>query len=250
MMARPLATPPPTTVSAWLRQSATSGAVSSWDNVLNAGNPAVQGTAARRPTAGADFALTFDGGDDLAWVIDAANANATAMGFAIWIKLGSVSGAQTIIAIRNLGNPDGASSTMLELRTSGTALQLDMFSDGTNGRRASVSGVLSTSSAILLTVEFNGVLGTEAAREVITINTVVQTLSFSNLGTGGTLTSLTPGVTGNINIGSRSGLNLPISAGTKYGRNLFANTAAMSGVTEGVWTAAARTAMFDFEALT
>jgi hypothetical protein len=246
----PLTPAPPAPVSLWLRNSATSGGVAAWDNVLNAANPAVQATATRQPTADAAFALTFDGGDDFAVALDTTIATPTAIAVAFWIKLASTASPQALFAIRNLGNPDGASSTMFELRTSGTALVLDIFSDGTNGRRATAAGVLTAGTPVFVTAEFNGALGTEAARHVITTGTTVRTLSFVDLGTGGTITSLTPGVTGNANIGSRSGLNLPVLAGTKYGRNFFGSTSPESGVPAGVWLPASRTALSGLEAVT
>lgn len=239
----------PTTVSAWLRNLDDSGAVPTWDNALNPANPAVQSTPSRQGTASSDFSITFDGGDDYALAIDAANFSRDALEVCLWYKPASVAGIQTLFAIRSIGNPDGASANAFDIRANGTGLQFDLWHDGTNGRRLSLSSVLTANVSVMITAAWNGALGTEAARQCISINgVIVGGGTYANIGTGGLTTQLTA-ATGNINIGSRSGVSLPIAAGGKLARNIFMNVTPMSGVTHGCWTDAARTAMFGFEAL-
>lgn len=237
-------------IGAWLRNE-TTGSLSSWQNILNPALPALQAESARRPVGNADGSITFDGGDDLLLSVqDGQTYHELTYGVILWFKPSSVTGFQRLYSVINIGNPEGSSHNAFVLRTSNATLQLEVWADGTNGRRGTTGNVLSVGTPVMIGAFFNGALGTEAARQVVTVGTAAQGMSFINLGGGGTITNLTPAVTGNLAIGSGTGANIAIQNGGVLGRNLFPLVGAMSGATSGLLTPAGLSAFNNFEPLT
>lgn len=226
-------------ITAILRNN-TVGAISSVPDTLNT-NPATQSTAGRRPTGGADGGITWDGGDVLVWpLVDNQNKNTTTLGFAVWFEPAEIATTQTIVAITN--GTGGASTRTFVLFSTGDAIRVDVGNNGLVGRRATATGVLTAGVPVFVTGEFNGNLASEATRHVITVNGVVQSPSFSAL-SGGASDTVLNDPTGNITIGGADNADVggnPITVGGRTGRDILAGTSAMSGVTEGIWTPAAR----------
>lgn len=231
-------------VTAILRNS-TAGAIASVTDILNT-NPATQATAGRRPTGAADGSITWDGADVLVWPLVAnQNKNTVTLGFAKWFMPVEVVTTQTLVAITN--GTGGASLRTFVLFSSGNAIRLDVGNNGLVGRRATASGVLTANVPVFVTGEFNGGLGSEATRHVVTVNCVVQSPSFSAL-SGGASDVVLNDPTGNILLGGADNADVganPITVGGRTGRDTIVGTSAMAGVTEGIWTPAARLALMN-----
>lgn len=229
-------------VTAILRNN-TVGAISSVPDTLNT-NPATQSTAGRRPTGGSDGGITWDGGDVLVWpLVTNQNKNTSTMGVALWFNPASVLTNQTLFAI--FDGAGGASARMFRLTATAANIRLDVYSTGITGRRGTASAVFTESVPAFVTAEFNGVLGDESTSHVITVDGVVQSLSFSALNVG-TFNATLQDATGNALIGGFTDSDTPsepISVGCRNGRDTIVGTSAMSGVTEGIWTPAARLAL-------
>lgn len=241
---------PSSVLTAWLVNGTSVGAISSVTDSMNT-NPAVQATAGRQPTGDATGAITWDGNDCLSWPLVANQNKATgALAFALWFKPAAIATNQSLVIIHN--GTGGASITTLLLTATGNGLRLDLKSNGLLGRRGTITGVLAAGTSAFLTGEFNGALGSEATRHVVTINGVVQTLTFTAL-SGGTSDVVLNNPTGNLLIGGASNAdvgNEPITVGGKTGRDLFARAgSAMSGVTEGVWTPTTRLKLMNYRTL-
>lgn len=244
-------------VSAWMRvASATSNAngISSLPDLLNT-NPAVQATNSRKPGTGSAAnglpIMTFDGGDMLGWPLIAANNSNTQNGFALWYKPASVAAAiQVIIGISgDTGSATNYKRQVCQLLNN-FAVKV-FFTAIANGRQAiAVATVVVPGTWYFITAEYDAAAATEALRNVLTINGVVQTLTFSDQGTGGAGPNLIS-VTGNALIGAQSTTPAnPIQGGGAIGPNIFSFNAKMAGATEGLLTPAARAALMTFEAPT
>jgi hypothetical protein len=95
-------------------------------------------------------------------------------------------------------------------------------------------------------------MASEATRHVVTLNGVVQSLTFAALSAGVSDVVLND-PTGNLLIGGAANAdvgNEPIAVGGKTGRDIWARAgSAMSGVTEGVWTPATRLKLMNYRPL-
>jgi hypothetical protein len=238
-------------VTAWLRNTATSGSVASVTDVLNV-NPATQSTAANQPTAttlNALPALSFDGTNDwLAWPVIAGNAGAVTWGLAHWIKLATVGGLRTILGGEAVGT--GMSGDRIWFTANGTDLLVDIFTSNGVSRRGTASGILSTAAPHFLSLEYDGGQATEAAKCTIWLDNVKQTLTFSNssgVPPGSTMPATLVVPTGSYAIGIENiSTNLrPLSA--TFGSNIYAlgGTGGISG--GGLLTSASRLALMNFE---
>lgn len=235
---------PQSVLTAWLENGVSVAAVSSVTDRMNT-NPAVQATAGRQPAGDATGAITWDGNDCLSWPLVASQNKATgALAFAFWFKPASILTNQGVINIHN--GTGGASVQTLRIYAGAGNIVMEVRNNGVVGRRGTIASVLAAGTSAFITGEFNGALASEATRHVITLNGVVQTLSFVAL-SGGASDTVLNDPTGNLLIGGAANAdvgNEPIAVGGKTGRDIFVRAgSAMSGVTEGVWTPAIRTAL-------
>jgi hypothetical protein len=217
-------------VSAWLRLAASTAVSSEWPtvvDVLNAGSPLTQPSANRIAAVGAAAnglpTMVFDGTDVHVWPLTAANNGVSKLGFWFWFKPASLASIQVIMAVRT--GTGGASARKFDLRT-GTSGEVaaQVFISGADGRQG-ITGtgklVVGTWSAIYM--QYDDSRGGDANLRIYVAG-VNETLSYSNLGVGGTLTTL-PVVTGNGLIGASDNLDAPggpVLSGGLIGPNIFA----------------------------
>ncbi len=197
-----------TAVSEWLLNNATSGAIAQVNSQITS-NHATQATSTRRAAGAALRAMTFvntSPSDSLVWALSALNANTARMGFAFRFSPVSIATNASLIAIR--ANTGGASAGMFEIRQTASSLRVDLLIDGTNGRSCNTATSQITTGQNTIVVFFDKDQATEANRLKIWINGTLKTLTFSNIGSGGsTSAGLTAGVTGNIIIGNGADSN-------------------------------------------
>lgn len=239
-------------VTAWLRNTATAGAVASVTDVLNS-NPATQGTAGSRPTgttsANALPCLSFDGTDDfLAWPVIANTIGSPRWGYAAWVRPATVSGVHTIYACRAL---TGASATRCELQQNGTSIFVNIAHSNVSIRRGTATSVFALNTWAFVTIEFDGAQADEADECIITINGTKQALTFvDDTGTPGDMPDTLVQPTGNAAIGDiRAASPLQPWEGL-IGPNQFILQGAGGISGGGLLTAAQRTALMNFEAPT
>lgn len=241
----------PSNVTGWLRNLAEPGALSSWSNVLSPSVPAVQATAGRQPVTEAGGSVLFDGGDVLSWPLIAGMNKATgALAFATWFDPASLAANQSLVVIHS--GAGGASVSTWLMTAQSSNFRLDVRNNGLVGRRGAAVGVLAAGTPVFITAEFNGAMPTEATRHVITVDGVVQTLSFSAL-SGGVSDTVLNDPTGNALIGGSANADVgvePILNGGRVAKNIWCATSALDGATEGVWTPAARAGLMALESLT
>lgn len=243
-------------VSAWLRLAGgttVSGDYSSVPDVLTT-NPATQGTAAQRPTSGTSAnglpVATFVASEpnQLSWPKAANNHGTAQWGIAYWVKMTAYNGAS-----RYLFDAGGTLATYDNMRittfyNSSRNIAVEYFGQDTigyNGRQGVAAGAGAVSGTwFWLRVQFDGSQGTEAGRLKVFVNEVEKSLTFSNVGTGGTPVALrtnagnVPAIIGNFS----DNLDNTLSMDGVLGPNVF--------VFNGSPTAAQATALMNFEAPT
>lgn len=234
----------------------TGAGVSSLPDLLNV-NPAVQGTDAKRPprvaSAGNGTLLLQPNDDTLTLPAIAANNQLVTWGFATFLRLDDLITTKYLLRYGPTGAFDPAATDSLNLRilgNEGVFIQVFTNALGTAARSAqTASGALNSSAYTFVTVEFNGNLAAEADRVVITIDGVVQTLSFGNsVGAPGAMPAALQGQP----VGTDIVLFSEIASGfTPYlgsaGPKIYFFGAAMAGVTQGLLTAGARQALSAFQ---
>lgn len=163
----------------WLRLAQgtiTSGGYSSVPDMLGA-SPAVAADAAHRPTAGASangFPIATFSDHLLSVPLSAGNNGTTRWGFACWFKQTATATA----ALVGIETTAGASTnkTILILINSGLSARLDeMVTD-----RHAQTDTLALNTWQFLTVEVDCSQGTEAGKVLMSLNGVLQTVSFSS----------------------------------------------------------------------
>lgn len=238
-------------VTAWLRNSAPSGALSSLTDVL-ASNPATQGTAAQQPTGGVGSSIVWDGNDVLTWPVAAGNYNSggSSLWYALWLRSALSTLGRAVLVTR----PDGSGLNNINAIQcqvqANESLSMRIYIDDSNARQGTtpVSRV-PDNTPVFVTFEYNGGGATEANQIVITVDGAVQTLTFSNpVGTGNVPATLRSGLTGSFLVGANSitGASIPFTG--SWGRNFFAGRA-MADVTSGCLTPTARAALRNLDAL-
>ncbi len=245
-----------TAVSAWLRlANATSdgNGYSSIPDVLNATSPAAQNDNDRKPATGTSsngfpIAVFDSAGDVLSWPLAAANNGTSITGYMTRIRPTSVTAVSyTIIAI-SIGT-SGASARKLVLETVNNTIRVRISIDASNIRQALTGAVLTAGAYTTVGLEYNGGNTLEADECVITIDGVAVALTFANnAGTPNDMPDTLVSVTGNALIGGFSNED----AGTNQfvgdmGPNFYSFGSAMSGVTSGLLTPAARLSLHNFE---
>ncbi len=245
-------------LSAWFSltnsgATVTGAGYSSVPDLLDASNPAVQATDARRPTNQTSSnglpIMTWPGSGNqvLASPLTTARNGASQWGCAAWVRLADVAGSfRSVVTILNATG--GGSADKVAAHASTTEYRLNAYSSDTNGRRAE-SPALSAVAATwqFVTFEFDSTGANEAARSAISINGVAQTLDFSSIGVGTVPTALTV-PTGNLLIGS--GANAASSSlvfSGSMGPNLYLFGAKMAGAGVGLLTQQARLALMNYQ---
>jgi hypothetical protein len=239
--------------------TATSGAVSSWfslahpssvvtgsgyssvRDILNPSSPATQSTDARRPPAAVStngLPIVTVSASTLSVPLISARIGTTTWGFWGWLKQ-----SPTADAVVSFGTSGGASANFawFNFNTTGTNCKAELWT-GAQSRRCE-KGSLSTGVWKFLTIEFNGALSGDA-RYTLTIDAAPQTVTFG--GSLGSVPATLPVVTGPgslLSFTSAGGFPFVGSLGTNFG--FFGS--AMSGVSAGLLTPAARLALMNYQ---
>lgn len=248
----PLALAP---VSSWFRlaQGTIAGSgYSSVPDLLDPASPATQATDARRPTNQTSNnglpIMTWSGNQVLAAPLTTARNGATHWGCAGWVRLANLTAVKTLVSIRDLTG--GSSASKITVSADTATGRVVVFVASSDGRRGDSAAAFSAGTWAFMTCEYDADAATEAARATITVDGTVRALTFSNFGVGGVTGALaTP--TGNLLIGNQqdAGSSSNVWVGS-LGPNLYLFGSKMAGATEGLLTAAARTALMNFEAPT
>lgn len=241
-------------ITAWLRNN-TVGAVSSVPDVLNPSTPATQPTGARQPTGNADGSITFDGVDDcFLLAVTAANASTAAFAFGGWAQLSSTTGNRALFrrgngSVPSVGTPGNSFYTEL-IAASTMRWNINIDASGANVRQAAASVALGTSPFFYLW-EFLGSGANDAAKVKLTLNGVVQTLTFGvDSGTAPAMPSaLQPAPQAQLIFTSRDAASSGSLAGKASRNLLYIATTPMAGATH-VLTPAAIAALMALEPLT
>lgn len=242
-------------VSAWLRlQGATtvSGDYSSVPDMLTT-NPATQGTAALRPTAGTSTnglptaLFVASEPNTLNWPKASNNNGTQQWGIACWVKMTAYAGAG-----RYIFDSGGLTARYDNMRitlfyNASRNLAVEYFGQDTVGYNGRL-GVAAAAGAVAGTwfwvrVQFDGTQGTEAGRLKLFVNEVSQSLTFSNVGAGGTpvlLRTNAESIAGVI--GAFDNADTTLSMDGTIGPNIFVFNASP--------TAAQAAALMNFEAPT
>lgn len=234
-------------LTAWLRNSATSGAIASLPDIINV-NPAAQATAGLRPTAQADLSISWDGADVLRWPITAENwaGGGTAWGIALWVSSSLSNVARQIARIRNAA---GANAEAISVQVDSLErVNCDVYISDTAARRGTTSVIVGDAVPILLTVEVdligNPELGVaESDKLIITANEALQTLTFTNPVGSGSLPALLRSATGDMLLGANNLAATSSPFTGRWSRDMFIKVGKMPTAGRGVWTPEVRRAM-------
>ena len=233
-------------ISAWLRLSVStinSGEYDTVVDVLNS-NPTSQADTDRKPAAATSAnglpVMTFDGSDMLVWPLIAANNSTTKIGWAFWYKPASTSGVvQEMITIFN--GSGGASAKKLQLYQFSSQIFGEAYISGSDGRAANTpSSTVASGTWVWVRLDYDSSRGGDDNLRLY-INGSLPSITYGNLGVGGTLTTL-PAATGNALIGSlidSDAGSAPLLNGAQIGPNIFTLNANL--------TAAEETALMNFE---
>lgn len=236
-------------VSSWFRLAHPSTAItgsgySSVHDVLNPSSPATQGTDARRPpnaTSSNGLPIVDVTAHVLSIpVIDARNGT-TYWGFAgHFRRTGGTFPSR--VAMRAVA---GSSADKLDTQSAsgdGDRLAFHSLNGAGADSVSEIDGASPLNTWQFLTYEFNGDGATDADKCVITVDGVVQTLTFS----GAAMPSALVSVTGTIMyLAQQSGGTNPFVG--QAGPNWYFFNAKMAGVTQGLLTAPARSSLSTFE---
>lgn len=239
-------------ISSWLRVAGavvTGSGISSLPDVINV-NPAVQGTDALRPALGASAnglpLITGASGKVLTVPLIGANSDPVRWGIATHISTPLSVSARTLFGVRT-GN--GASALRVNVKVdSDESLRCVVYLDETNNRAgATAASQIGGSTVHFITIEYDGDQATEATRLVISIDGVVKALTFANEAGAGTIPPTMVEATGSALIGAfnTAGGSAPFTG--FIGPNIYFMNSKMAGATEGLLTAAARSALSLFE---
>lgn len=220
-------------VSGWLRfdhATITGSGYSSVPDMLNV-NPAIQTTDARRPVqafSNNGFPIATFTDDVLQWPLQTYNNGDVKWGIGCWIKLANTAGIKVLATITNTAG--GASANKNNPLITGSAMRID---DQPVDRHAQ-GGTLNTSWHFV-TYEVDCSQSTEATQVLLSIDTVLQSVSFNS------------GTPWSSNWGSPTG-NMLIGASTLVPNSPFVGSIGPNIYTfSRQLTAAERTALMNFE---
>jgi hypothetical protein len=185
----------------------------------------------------------------LQWPISAATFNTTQWGLGLWFKpVNLTSSGLIMLGGMNTTVTGSTSGHVIQFYQDAGMLKCGLYYSNTISRGLATPNVFTAGVWAFLTLEYYAPEASEALRSVLTVNGVVQTITFSGSGGSGALQN----VGGNLIIGAQGtgGPSTPLPAGSAIGPNIYAFTSKMSAATEGLLTATARAALMGFEAPT
>ena len=189
----------------WIDLSASSQSGGEWTQFLDVknNNPGAINAARRPAVAAANNGLpvaSFVTNDAVAVPLVAGINNQTdRLGWAFWVKVGNLAGFNTLLSISS--GTGAASAAKIQLFLNGSnAITVDAYISGANGRRFTSTATVAEDSWTWLRLRYDSSLGGDANVATF-INGAAATGTYSNLGSGGTLTTL-PTTTGNLIIGN------------------------------------------------
>ena len=226
-------------ISAWLRLSASTISSGEYDTVVDVlnSNPTSQADTDRKPAATTAAnglpVMQFDGSDVLAWPLIAANNSTTKIGWAFWYNPASVAAVtQELLCV--FDGTGGASARKLLFYQFGSAINAAAYINATDGRNgATASSVVAVGTWVWMRLAYDSSLGGDTNLKIY-LNGSSQSLTYSNVGAGGTLTTL-PSVTGNALIGSLANTDAgsgPLLNGALIGPNVFVLNADLTAAEE------------------
>jgi hypothetical protein len=240
-------------ITAWLRvanSTVTGSGISSLPDALNA-NPAVQGTDAQRPALGTSgnglSLITGASNKVLSWPLAASNNATSQWGVATHIRTPLSAAARCIFGIRGGGHGSNANRINVYVQ-SDESVHASIYIDDANNRAGfTASSQIGDDTVQFLTVEFDGAQAAEAAKLTVTLDGVVKALTFANEAGTGAMPSSLVAATGSALIGAFSSVGGSQPFTGSLGPNYYVLGGKMAGVTEGLLTANARTALSNFE---
>lgn len=214
-------------LSAWLSLSASAQSGGEWTSivdVLNPSNPVTQTDTDRRSAVGSSAnglpTMVFDGTDVHVWALDAATNNRTdTQGYWLWFMPASVASVQHLVS---LVSPT-ATAQKLDVYANNAQVFCECYISGVAGRFGRTGNVLSAGEWSGVYIQYDSSRGGDANLAIFH-NGASQSLTYGNLGAGGTLGAL-PTVTGSALIGGLTNSDTPsqpIAAGGQLGPNAYA----------------------------
>ena len=218
-------------VSAWLRLASSTISAGEYDiisDVINT-NPTAQTDADRKPAAGTAAnglpIMTFDGTDVLTWPLNTAgsgNNGVTKWGIFFFIKPAANVGTRQ----RVFHNTFVTSSAKVTIDIAGGGIEAALYKDGVNGRDVACTTGITASVWQSVYFAFDG---SQSADDTLAmrlfINGVqITPLTYTAIGTGPAMTTLTPGLTGSVLIGGSTDSDTPSSPllnGVILGPNMY-----------------------------
>lgn len=150
---------------------------------FNPANPATQTDPAKRPTAGTSGnglpTMSLNGTDQWmsADVIQAVNVTSPGAGFGVWVKPATLGGSSENLLAQRVPSTSLQRLSFFKL---GDDLLINIFVDNANTRRGTAPDILNLGWQFV-TFEYGGDIGpTEAEKCLITHDTVVQALNFTD----------------------------------------------------------------------
>jgi hypothetical protein len=186
--------------------------------------------------------MRFTGADALAWPLAASNNSVNQWGFAGWFKPDAV--AVTRMLWFCFTGSGAASLNRVQLYFNVTQVVGQAYINNTAGRFGQTALGLVNTGWQFLTFEYDGGGATEPEKLVITLAGIARTLTFANLGSGGTLGAL-PAPTGNGLIGAAAASANPYQG--LIGPNLYVLNAKMAAATTGLLTPQARLDLMSYD---
>jgi hypothetical protein len=216
-------------VSGWLRLAQSGQSGGEWTpsivDILNAGSPVTQTGTDRRAAVGSSAnglpTMVFDGTDMHIWPQSPSQSSTTKVGIWFWYKPATVTGLQWLI-----GNALAVGSTheRFEFYANGDAVSCGCYITDTNGRTGTTPAASLVAGAWhAIYRQYDSSRGGDANLAIF-INGVSQGLTYTNIGAGGTLTTL-QAANGGAMIGGASDTDtpsFPIANGGQIGPNIFA----------------------------
>jgi hypothetical protein len=206
-------------VSAWLRLAASQQSGGEWTpsiiDVLNAGSPMVQTDTDRRAAVGTSGnglpTMVFDGTDIHLWPLSPGHSSTTKVGLWLWYKPATVSGAQYLY--RAAAGQGGQSFNRIDFYAFGSTLVCEVSVTNTTGRSgATASGTLTAGAWHAIYMQYDSSRGGDANLAVY-VGGVSKSLTFANIGTGATLTTLQAATAAaNALIGGATDSDTPVAA--------------------------------------
>ena len=212
-------------VTSWLRLADSLEALGEWDEIYDVrdpANPVLQTDADRRTAVGTSGnslpTAVFDGTDVLLWALAAGNNHTAKLGFWIWFKPASTASVQHLVAVVS----PTATAQKIDVYANNAQVFCECYISGVAGRFGRTGNVLSAGTWSAIYVQYDSSRGGDANLAIFH-NGSSQSLTYGNLGAGGTLAAL-PTVTGSALIGGVTNSDTPsqpIANGGELGPNLF-----------------------------